>query len=75
MKKAELIEHLRKSVCRHCHRPLLTDNETLADGCPCNSGRGINHGLVPKHTCTCKQCDPAQTGGARPAPTTGVDST
>ena len=32
---------------------------------PCNSGRGVNHGLVPLKTCTCVECDPAQTGSTR----------
>ncbi len=75
MKKAELIERMKQPLCRHCRRQLVPENETLADGCPCNSGRGINHGLVPTHTCTCSQCDQAQTGGTRPKPITGVDST
>jgi hypothetical protein len=62
-------------ACRHCKK-LLTDFR-IADGCPCNSPRGINHGLVPKECCTCKECDPAQTGSSRirdvkPAPETEV---
>jgi hypothetical protein len=39
----------------------------VADGCPCNSGRGVNHGLVPADVCTCLVCDPAQTGSSRAA--------
>lgn len=51
--------------CRGCGGALLPENRTIADACPCNSPRGINHGLVPKNTCTCVECDPAQTGGTR----------
>lgn len=52
--------------CIGCSALLLTANfDGIADGCPCNSSRGINHGLVPKHTCTCEECDPAQTGSVR----------
>ncbi len=51
--------------CRHCGQNLLPENAQMADGCPCNSGRGINHGLVDVLTCTCNVCDPAGTGGSR----------
>lgn len=51
--------------CRHCGGALLVENRRIADGCPCNSPRGINHGLVAKNTCTCLECDPAQTGSTR----------
>lgn len=51
--------------CRACGQPLLPINIRIADCCPCNSGRGINHGLVPKETCTCVECDPEQTGSTR----------
>lgn len=70
MKKADLIDLLKRPIlrCQNCRRPLLHENRLIADGCPCNSGRGINHGLVASHTCTCKECDPAQTGGARAEP-------
>jgi len=51
--------------CLGCERPLHPRNLRIADGCPCNGPRGINHGLVPKNTCTCVLCDPAQTGGTR----------
>jgi hypothetical protein len=55
-------------TCRGCQKPLLKANRaTIADGCPCNSPRGVNHGLVPKNTCTCLVCDPAQTGSVRAA--------
>ena len=55
-----------KAVCRCCYRPLDPKNfEAIADGCPCNSERGINHGLVPKDTCTCNECDPGQSGATR----------
>lgn len=51
--------------CNGCGKPLWRDNLTLADCCPCNSGRGINHGLIPKDACTCDVCDPARTGSSR----------
>jgi hypothetical protein len=51
--------------CRACVGAILPENRRIADGCPCNSARGINHGLVPKNTCTCVECDPAQTGSTR----------
>lgn len=51
--------------CRACDGMILPENRRIADGCPCNSPRGINHGLVPKNTCTCVECDPAQTGATR----------
>jgi hypothetical protein len=51
--------------CRACGGALLPENRRMADCCPCNSQRGVNHGLVPKNTCTCDVCDPAQTGATR----------
>lgn len=51
--------------CRACGGMILPENREIADGCPCNSPRGVNHGLVPKNTCTCVSCDPAQTGSTR----------
>lgn len=51
--------------CQGCGKPLFPENKRFADGCACNAPRGINHGLVPKNTCTCVVCDPAQTGGTR----------
>jgi hypothetical protein len=55
--------------CRGCGKPLQAEKHPgVADGCPCNSPRGINHGLVPSNVCTCKECDPAQTGSARSLP-------
>lgn len=51
--------------CRSCQEGLLPENRIIADGCLCNSGRGINHGLVAKNTCTCVTCDPVQTGSSR----------
>lgn len=51
--------------CQGCGNPLLPVNRRIVDGCTCNSSRGINHGLVPKNTCTCVVCDPAQTGRTR----------
>lgn len=65
---ATLLE--REHICRSCSAQLSPENYRVADGCPCNSQRGINHGLVPENTCTCKVCDPAQTGSTRyPVPT------
>jgi len=52
-------------VCRGCGKTLLPENRRIADGCPCNCPRGTNHGLVAKNTCTCVECDPAQTGSTR----------
>lgn len=51
--------------CRACGGMILPENRRVADGCPCNSPRGVNHGLVPKNTCTCVVCDPDQTGSTR----------
>lgn len=51
--------------CRACGDAILPENRRVADGCICNSPRGVNHGLVPKNTCTCTVCDPAQTGSTR----------
>jgi hypothetical protein len=52
-------------ACRICGGILFPENRRIADGCPCNSARGINHGLVAKNTCTCIECDPEQTGSTR----------
>ncbi len=51
--------------CAGCGQDLLGSNFRIADGCPCNAPRGVNHGLVPKDVCTCPICDPDQTGGSR----------
>lgn len=67
--------------CRGCGKTLDTNNY-MADGCPCNSPRGVNHGLVPVNVCTCEACDPEQTGSIRRSsvppregtPVTGRDS-
>lgn len=59
------VAKLLPPTCRNCGHPLTPANERIADGCPCNSPRGINHGLVPTHVCTCHACDPAQTGSVR----------
>lgn len=56
------------AYCRGCPRRLERENIRIADGCPCNSARGINHGIVPKNTCTCVECDPEQTGSTRYPP-------
>jgi len=53
------------SSCRACGAALLPENRKTADGCSCNAPRGVNHGLVAKNTCTCVECDPAETGGTR----------
>ncbi len=53
------------SYCRFCKNELDIRNLNMADGCPCNSPRGINHGLVDKNVCTCIICDPEQTGSTR----------
>lgn len=55
----------RLDLCRGCGESILPENRSSADGCPCNSPRGINHGFVPRNTCTCLECDPAQTGASR----------
>jgi hypothetical protein len=51
--------------CRACGERLTAANWPVADGCPCNSPRGVNHGVVPKSVCTCAECDPQQTGSSR----------
>lgn len=63
-----------RDPCRACGAPLLPQNATMADGCPCNSVRGINHGLVAKETCTCVECDLEETGSTRAAATPGRES-
>lgn len=52
--------------CRACGKKLGHDR--IADGCPCNSPRGVNHGIVPAYVCTCPECDPKQTGSVRDMP-------
>lgn len=54
-----------RGLCRGCEKPLLETNLRMADGCSCNSPRGVNHGLVPTNVCTCDVCDPAKTGSTR----------
>ncbi len=54
-------------ICRGCDKPLLPENTNLSDGCPCNSRRGINHGLVDWNTCKCDWCDPDRAHPACPA--------
>lgn len=44
------------AVCRACGEPLVPENSRVADGCPCNSPRGVNHGLVPAGVCACDSC-------------------
>lgn len=61
--------------CRACGKLLLPENrDTIADGCPCNSRRGINHGIVPVLTCTCPTCDPACTGSVRQSLSQGQEA-
>ncbi len=60
-----MTDELPKKFCRGCHRLLLPENLTMADGCACNSPIGVNHGLVPKETCTCFICDPTISGCSR----------
>ena len=57
--------YAREHKCRACNQTLELENFRIADGCPCNAPRGINHGLVPILTCTCESCDPKQTGSTR----------
>jgi len=54
----------QQNPCCGCGKALVLENFRVADGCPCNSPRGVNHGLVPPRTCTCPACDP-QTGSTR----------
>ncbi len=58
----------KPTSCNDCGKALDPANYRIADGCPCNSKRGVNHGIVPRETCTCIICDPAQTGSARYPP-------
>lgn len=62
---AAAIDELAKRVCLGCGKYLELRNARIADGCPCNSKRGVNHGRVPRETCTCVECDPEQTGSTR----------
>jgi hypothetical protein len=70
--RADVAEHklaeLRDRRCRACRAPLKPEDYRVADGCTCNSGRGVNHGLVAVQTCTCVTCDPEQTGSTRYPP-------
>jgi hypothetical protein len=50
------------SPCRGCGKQLRFEDYRIADGCPCNSARGVNHGIVPVATCTCEKCDPEHWG-------------
>ena len=65
---AQCPSHPDPPRCRGCIRFLKPENATMADGCPCNSPRGINHGLVPSEVCCCKVCDPTETGASRQRP-------
>ncbi len=55
----------RPKPCNGCGKPLDPTARRIADGCPCNSPRGVNHGLVKRETCPCVECDPAHTGAVR----------
>ena len=57
--------HPDPSRCKGCGKFLRPENETIADGCPCNTPRGVNHGIVKPEVCTCEVCDPAKTGSSR----------
>jgi hypothetical protein len=70
----ERLKEQRLDLCQGCAKPLVPENYQLADGCPCNSRRGINHGLVPASVCTCKECDPAETGSSRFRPDIALDA-
>lgn len=59
-------------LCLGCGKDLLPENRVMADGCPCNSPRGVNHGRVPRDVCTCEKCDPEQTGSSRFRPERAV---
>jgi len=67
----------QQNACRGCGKILEWKHLRFADMCPCNSARGVNHGLVPPKTCTCIECDPAQTGSTRydPLPPKPDDAT
>jgi len=52
-------------TCMHCGNLIHPNNYWMADGCPCNSRRGMNHGIVPPDVCTCDVCDPEETGTSR----------
>ena len=56
---------MNSETCRGCGNWLEFKNLSIADGCPCNSLRGINHGIVLKVVCTCDVCDPDSTGTSR----------
>lgn len=60
-------ERLKAYTCRGCGKLLEMTSLALrtCDGCPCNSPRGINHGLVAKEVCTCTECDPKGLGASR----------
>lgn len=64
-REAAAKEDGRLGACNGCGAFLRQENQTMADGCPCNSGRGINHGIIPALVCTCAICDPEQTGSSR----------
>lgn len=47
-------------VCRGCGKQLNLDlHAWMWDCCPCNSPRGINHGLIPVTMCSCDECQAA----------------
>jgi hypothetical protein len=62
---AEKVTRRVMNDCNGCGKPLDPANCRIADGCPCNSPRGINHGSVARETCTCIVCDPGQSGSSR----------
>ncbi len=50
------VAHLPPRLCRGCKSPILPRNHWMADGCPCATARGVNHGLVSASICTCAVC-------------------
>ncbi len=54
--------------CRHCGGALVRENRRSPDGCTCSPPAGVNHGLVPRNTCLCAECDPDKTGSVRLPP-------
>ncbi len=58
---------MERYTCHGCGKLLEMTSLALrtCDGCPCNSPRGINHGIVAKEVCTCAECDPKQLGASR----------
>jgi hypothetical protein len=43
-------------ACNYCHHPLLLENLFVDDGCPCNSGMGVNFMPSPCVACGTQDC-------------------